>query len=101
MRAIVELAKGLGIETVAEYVENEEIAAEIRRLGVDYAQGYAYGKPEPLVALLQSLDEDESSAFTGSISKPSVTSASAAKTGTRNPMRGDLSPPLLSTGREP
>jgi len=60
VRAIVELAKGLGIETVAEYVENEEIAAEIRRLGVDYAQGYAYGKPEPLVALLQSLDEDES-----------------------------------------
>lgn len=49
--AIVELARGLGIETVAEYVENEEISAEIRRLGVDYAQGYAYGKPEPLAEL--------------------------------------------------
>jgi diguanylate cyclase (GGDEF)-like protein len=60
VRAIVELAKGLGIETVAEYVENEEIAAAIRRLGVDYAQGYAFGKPEPLGGLLESLAEDES-----------------------------------------
>jgi diguanylate cyclase (GGDEF)-like protein len=60
VRAIVELAKGLGIETVAEYVETEEIAAEIRRLGVDYAQGYAFGRPEPLGGLLESLAEDES-----------------------------------------
>jgi diguanylate cyclase (GGDEF)-like protein len=60
VRAIVELARGLGIETVAEYVENDEIAAEIRRLGVDYAQGYAFGKPEPLGGLLESLAEDES-----------------------------------------
>jgi diguanylate cyclase (GGDEF)-like protein len=60
VKAIVELAKGLGIETVAEYVENDEIASEIRRLGVDYAQGYAYGKPEPVTDLLQSLAQDES-----------------------------------------
>jgi EAL domain-containing protein (putative c-di-GMP-specific phosphodiesterase class I) len=60
VKAIVELAKGLGIETVAEYVENDEIASEIRRLGVDYAQGYAYGKPEPVTDLLQSLAQHES-----------------------------------------
>jgi EAL domain-containing protein (putative c-di-GMP-specific phosphodiesterase class I) len=60
VRAIVELARGLGIETVAEYVESDEIAAELRRLGVDYAQGYAFGKPEPFDALLESLAEDES-----------------------------------------
>jgi diguanylate cyclase (GGDEF)-like protein len=60
VRAIVELARGLGIETVAEYVENDEIAAEVRRLGVDYAQGYAYGKPEPLAELLQNLTDEES-----------------------------------------
>jgi diguanylate cyclase (GGDEF)-like protein len=48
VKAIVELARGLGIETVAEYVENDQIAQEVRRLGVDYAQGYAFGRPEPL-----------------------------------------------------
>jgi diguanylate cyclase (GGDEF)-like protein len=60
VKAIVELAKGLGIETVAEYVENDEIAREIRRLGVDYAQGYAFGRPEPLTDVLESLAQDES-----------------------------------------
>ena len=60
VKAIVELAKGLGIETVAEYVENDPIAQEVRRLGVDYAQGYAFGKPEPLTAILETLALDES-----------------------------------------
>ena len=60
VKGIVELAKGLGIETVAEYVENNEIAQEVRRLGVDYAQGYAFGKPTPLTEILESLAQDES-----------------------------------------
>ena len=59
-RAIVELAKGMGIETVAEYVENQEIAQEVRLLGVDYAQGYPFGKPEPLDGILEGLAFDES-----------------------------------------
>jgi diguanylate cyclase (GGDEF)-like protein len=60
VRAIVELAKGMGIETVAEHVESNEIAQQVRRLGVDYAQGYAFGKPEPLTEILESLAHDES-----------------------------------------
>jgi diguanylate cyclase (GGDEF)-like protein len=60
VKAIVELAKGLGIETVAEYVETAEIAEHVRLLGVDYAQGYAYGRPEPLGEVLESLSHDES-----------------------------------------
>jgi diguanylate cyclase (GGDEF)-like protein len=60
VRAIVELAKGLGIRTVAEYVETETIAQEVRRLGVDYAQGYGIGKPMPLAELLEDLTRDES-----------------------------------------
>ena len=35
VKAIVELAKGLGMDTVAEYVETQEIAAAVRKLGVD------------------------------------------------------------------
>jgi diguanylate cyclase (GGDEF)-like protein len=60
VRAIVELARGMGIETVAEYVETMEIARAVKALGVDYAQGYAYGKPEPLSELLDNLARDES-----------------------------------------
>jgi diguanylate cyclase (GGDEF)-like protein len=60
VRAVVELAKGMGIQTVAEYVETDAIARECRRLGVDFAQGYAYGRPEPLAGLLNELARDES-----------------------------------------
>ena len=60
VHAIVQLAKSLSMDTVAEYVETEEIAQAVRKLGVDYAQGYAYGKPEPLDGLLESLGQDES-----------------------------------------
>ena len=59
VRAIVELAKGYSIDTVAEYVETAAIANTVRRLGVDYAQGYALGKPQPLEQLLVSLDREE------------------------------------------
>ena len=60
VRAIVELAAGMSIDTVAEFVETKEIADEVRDLGVDYAQGYAFGKPEPLDRVLAELGEDES-----------------------------------------
>ncbi|HEY2419575.1 MAG TPA: bifunctional diguanylate cyclase/phosphodiesterase [Steroidobacteraceae bacterium] len=60
VRAIVELAKGFSIDTVAEFVENKAIADAVRKLGVDYAQGYAFGKPEPLKDILESLNREES-----------------------------------------
>jgi diguanylate cyclase (GGDEF)-like protein len=60
VRAIVELANGMSIDTVAEFVETQEIANEVRDLGVDYAQGYAFGKPEPLEKVLATLSDDES-----------------------------------------
>lgn len=60
VRSLVELASGLSIDTVAEYVESAAIAKEVRELGVDYAQGYAFGKPEPLDRLLEQLTNEES-----------------------------------------
>ncbi len=45
-RAIVNLSKTLGIKTVAEFVEDEEIYNIIKECGIDYAQGYHVGKPE-------------------------------------------------------
>lgn len=37
----------MGIQTIAEFVENEAILAELRHLGIDYAQGYGIEKPHP------------------------------------------------------
>lgn len=51
-RSIVEsvnhLAHAMGIQTIAEYVENLEIYNILKEIGVDYAQGYAISKPGPL-----------------------------------------------------
>jgi EAL domain-containing protein (putative c-di-GMP-specific phosphodiesterase class I) len=63
VRAIVELAKGYGIDTVAEYVESIAIADMLRKLGVDYAQGYAFSKPEPLADVLKALGKGESQKY--------------------------------------
>lgn len=46
VKSIVNMAKTLGIETIAEFVENENIMNVIKECGVDYVQGYYIGKPE-------------------------------------------------------
>ena len=51
------------LETVAEYVESDATKELITSLGVDYAQGYAVGKPLPLEEVLAELtDQTQSSA---------------------------------------
>jgi diguanylate cyclase (GGDEF)-like protein/PAS domain S-box-containing protein len=42
---INQLGHVMGLKTIAEFVENEEILGALRRLGVDYAQGYHIGQP--------------------------------------------------------
>lgn len=44
VETIVKLAEQLGIETVAESVSSEEIHATVKALGVDWAQGFLYGR---------------------------------------------------------
>ncbi|MEX2496096.1 MAG: EAL domain-containing protein, partial [Woeseia sp.] len=55
--AITQVAKVMNLETVAEYVESEEIRDYVARLGVDCAQGHAVGKPVPLQAVLAGLQQ--------------------------------------------
>ena len=47
VKAIVEIAGGMGLETIAEYVEDAETIVLLRELGVDYCQGFEIGRPEP------------------------------------------------------
>lgn len=39
----------MGLKTIAEFAENTEIIDLLREIGVDYAQGYGVGQPEPFV----------------------------------------------------
>ena len=41
-----QLASTLGIETVAEFVENEMVLKVLTEIGVNYGQGFYLGKPE-------------------------------------------------------
>ena len=50
VEAIHAVGKALNIDTVAEYVENQATLDKLRSLGIDYAQGYLLGKPEPITA---------------------------------------------------
>ncbi|MBE0616362.1 MAG: EAL domain-containing protein [Proteobacteria bacterium] len=47
VRAMGEVAKGFGKKLVAEYVENDAILEILADYGIDYAQGYAIGRPCP------------------------------------------------------
>lgn len=47
VRAIVDMARGLGVETAAEFVADGETLRLLRGMGVDLAQGYYIGKPRP------------------------------------------------------
>ncbi len=48
VKTVVSFAREQNILTVAEYVENENIFTIIKDFGIDYSQGYYFGKPETL-----------------------------------------------------
>jgi EAL domain-containing protein (putative c-di-GMP-specific phosphodiesterase class I) len=53
--AIVQLAQSMNLKTTAESVESDTILAAVGRLGVDYGQGFAIGRPRALETVLQEL----------------------------------------------
>ena len=46
VRTLLDLARNFGMQTVAEWVDNEADAMLLKGLGVDFLQGYLIGKPE-------------------------------------------------------
>jgi EAL domain-containing protein (putative c-di-GMP-specific phosphodiesterase class I) len=55
VRAIAQMAHTMGMETVAEYVETDQLRMRMASLGVDFGQGFAIGRPVPLPDVLADL----------------------------------------------
>ncbi|MBA2778039.1 bifunctional diguanylate cyclase/phosphodiesterase [Halomonas kenyensis] len=47
VKSIVTLAQSLGVSTIAEFIEDEDVLAAVEALGIDYGQGYHLGRPGP------------------------------------------------------
>ncbi|MCB0858510.1 MAG: EAL domain-containing protein [Solirubrobacterales bacterium] len=48
VKALVQISRGIGKQTVAEQVEDAETLEMLKDFGVDFAQGYYMGRPHPL-----------------------------------------------------
>jgi Amt family ammonium transporter len=49
VESINQVGHALGIQTIAEWVENRPTLEVLKTMGVDYAQGYWLCRPQPLV----------------------------------------------------
>ena len=58
--AINQVAHTMGIQTIAEYVENDQIIKKLQDLNVDFGQGYGIEQPKPIEEIF-SIESDEKS----------------------------------------
>ncbi len=49
VESINQIGHAMGLKTIAEFVENDDIVAVLRQIGVDYVQGYGVARPEPFL----------------------------------------------------
>jgi diguanylate cyclase (GGDEF)-like protein len=54
VRCFAEVARVVGVKTVAEFVDRPAVLAKLRSMGIDYAQGFLLHRPAPLNDLLSS-----------------------------------------------
>jgi EAL domain-containing protein (putative c-di-GMP-specific phosphodiesterase class I) len=52
VESIVTMSKAMDVEIVAEYIEDKHLLKKMQQLGVDYGQGYYFGRPAPLSEVL-------------------------------------------------
>jgi diguanylate cyclase (GGDEF)-like protein len=52
VQSINQIGHVMGIKTIAEFVESEQLAERLKALGVDFAQGYGIEKPRPFTAVV-------------------------------------------------
>jgi diguanylate cyclase (GGDEF)-like protein len=55
VRCFHDVAKVIGVQTIAEFVQRPETLEALREIGIDFAQGYLIHKPEPLAAFAEEL----------------------------------------------
>jgi len=61
IRAIVQMAHSLGLRTIAEGVENENVLEQLRGFGCNEAQGYHFERPMPAEAMSDYLEKSRQS----------------------------------------
>ena len=59
VRSINSIGHTVGAKTIAEFVENEATIDVLRKIGVDYAQGFGLQRPRPLDGLLEQIPGSE------------------------------------------
>ena len=59
VKSMVALCQGLGIQTIAEFVEDEDGVAKLLEYGVDYGQGWHFAKPQPQLKELVATYQDK------------------------------------------
>lgn len=104
IRCFVEVARVIGLQTVAEAVENADVLERLRSLDLDYAQGYHLHKPAPLNTLRASAD----AATQLKPATSSATGTSAVVSPPETPLkarrclpRPDARPPVPARTKEP
>jgi EAL domain-containing protein (putative c-di-GMP-specific phosphodiesterase class I) len=55
VESINQIGHVMGIQTIAEFVENEKIYELLRNIGIDYVQGYSLSRPKPLKQLIDNI----------------------------------------------
>ncbi len=61
VKSINDIGHVMGLETIAEFVEDEQIWKKLKSIGVDYGQGYYLGRPMPISAILNPESAEEES----------------------------------------
>jgi diguanylate cyclase (GGDEF)-like protein/PAS domain S-box-containing protein len=89
IEAVVRIARGLGKETVAEFVSDAQIEHFVRAQGVDHAQGFHVGRPVPVAELGLGLG------LAAGVALGRTTAAPRAAVARRS---GDVRPPRLRRG---
>jgi EAL domain-containing protein (putative c-di-GMP-specific phosphodiesterase class I) len=52
VEAVCHIGQAIGATLIAEWVESEALLAQVKALGIDYAQGYAVTRHQPLRLLI-------------------------------------------------
>ncbi len=58
VKALCSVARGFGKKITAEFVENKEIYSLLKKMDIDYAQGYFVGKPVESKSIFDCIDTD-------------------------------------------